>query len=475
MTRASRPKSIAIVGGGIAGLAAAFRLQELAPDCRWRLFEASGRLGGVLQTVQRDDWRIELSADNFLTRDPWALSLCERLGITDELLPTNAERRGAMVVHRGKPVRVPKGFVLMSAQPVWPTLSSPLLSSAAKLRLLAEPFMPRGRRGGATDESVASFARRRLGDETLRRLVQPLVGGIYTADVERLSMAATLPQFLNQEAEHGSLWRASRRKAATAATQQSGANYALFMAPRLGLQQLVDAIVEELPADALSTNSRIESAMRTSAGSWRIKAEGQADATDFDALLVATPSYTAAKLLRATDGELADQLSQIEYASSSVVCLGVADTQIRRPVGSFGIVVPAAEGRRIVAASFSSYKFPDRAPNGHTLIRVFVGGVLQPALADLADEELVRLVEEELHELIGLEGTPALKRVVRWPRCMPQYHVGHLDRVDQIEARVAGIGALALAGAGYRGVGVPQCIRSGELAAERLLNVAPDR
>ncbi|MEO1495714.1 MAG: protoporphyrinogen oxidase [Planctomycetota bacterium] len=466
MPAPTTPRSIAIVGGGVAGLAAAHRLTELAPACAWTLYESTDRLGGVLQTTQDGPWRIEHSADNFLTRDPWATNLCQRVGLTDELLPTNTDRRGAMVIHRGRPVRVPKGFVLMSARPVWPTLASPLLSVGAKLRLMSEPFAPRG---PGTDESVADFARRRLGREALERLVQPLVGGIYTADPERLSMAATLPQFLEQEREHGSLWRAGRKQATAKSKRESGANYALFMAPRLGLHQLVDAIVARLPLERLRPATKVSGCQRTNAGRWRVRTTADQPPAEYDAIIVATPTHHAATLLNDASRPLSAALGRIEYASSAVVCLGVADTQVARPADAFGFVVPTVEDRRIVAASFSSYKFPDRAPAGHTLVRVFVGGAMQPELAELPDEQLIDLAVDELSDLVGLRGKPLLTRVVRWPRAMPQYHVGHLDRIGEIEQMADELGGLALVGAGYRGVGVPQCIRSGERAAERLL------
>ncbi|WP_197524662.1 protoporphyrinogen oxidase [Botrimarina hoheduenensis] len=466
-----RSPRIAILGGGITGLAAAQRLTELAAgSLEWCLFESTARLGGVLQTVQEGDWRIELSADNFLTREPWARDLCHRVGLAEALLDTNTDRRGAYLVHRGRLVPVPPGFVLMSASPLWPTIASPLLSPLGKLRLLAEPLMPRGRQQGEPDESVADFARRRLGPQALERLVQPLVGGIYTADPERLSMAATLPQFLEQEAQHGSLWRAALRRARTAVTpvgtgrKEAGANYALFQAPAAGMQQLVDAVVGRLPAERLYTGVEIARCERQQNG-WRlIDAMGQVRG-DFAAVIITLPAYAAAATLPA--GTLADELRRIEYASSSVVCLGVRDEQITRPMNGFGFVTPAREGRRLIAASFSSYKFPGRAPAGHTLIRVFVGGALQPELAELEEPALLQLVQEELGELIGLRGVPILTRIVRWPRRMPQYHVGHLQRVDRIEQLAREYGGLHLAGAAYRGVGVPQCVHAGQLAAEQ--------
>ncbi|MEQ8848538.1 protoporphyrinogen oxidase [Botrimarina sp.] len=466
------PPRVAILGGGITGLAAALRLQESALAIDWRLYEADSRLGGVLQTVERDGYRVELSADNFLTREPWARDLATRVGLADDLLPTDPARRRALVVSRGRVLRAPEGFVLMAPQRAWPVLASPVLSLAGKLRLAAEPLVPPRR--DTADESVASFARRRLGREVFERLVQPLVGGIYTADPERLSMQATMPQFVRQEREHGSLVRAAlsgqdRTSAqAKAERHETGARYGLFVAPRLGMQQLVDAVAARLPADRLATGTRVGAVTRSD-GVWRVLDDGQRELGQFDAVVVTLPSRAAAAVLSGVDPALADELGAIEYAGCSVVCLGVHQSQITRPVDGFGFVVPAVEKRRLIAASFASYKFPGRTPPGHVLIRGFVGGALQPELADADDDRLIAVVREELADLVGLRGDPQLMLVARWPRRMPQYHLGHLDRVARIEQLASEHEGLELAGAAYRGVGVPQCVHSAERAAERVL------
>ncbi len=462
------PRRVAILGGGITGLAAALRLHDAPAEIDWHLFEASPRLGGVLETVEIDGYRLELSADNFITRDPWATDLCKRVGLEDELLATDPARRRALVVTRGKIRRVPEGFVLMSPQKAWPVLASPILSAAGKARLAAEALIPT-RRDDA-DESVASFVRRRLGREAFERLVQPLVAGIYTADPERLSMKATMAQFVRQEQEHGSLTRAAlaKRSQPTGEQSESGARYGLFVAPRLGMQQLVEATAGCLPADRLHTGTRIDRVERTEAGQWRLTPATNSCEAAFDELIVTLPSRHAAEVLAPVDSTLSDKLGQIEYAGCSVVCFGVKASQVARPVSGFGFVVPAVEGRRLIAASFSSYKFPGRAPDDHLLIRVFVGGALQPELGELDDDRLIQIAREEMADLVGLSGELDFARVARWPQRMPQYHVGHLDLVEAIEQRAAEIG-VELAGAAYRGVGVPQCIHSGQQAADRVI------
>ncbi|TWT37511.1 Protoporphyrinogen oxidase [Posidoniimonas corsicana] len=457
------PIRVAIVGGGIAGLSAAVRLGELSPASEVTVFEAQPQPGGVLRTLRDNGWLIEQSADNFLTKLPYATQLCETLGVADQLLETDPARRRALVVNLGRVTPTPEGFLLMSARTIVPILRTPLLSWRGRLRLLCEPFVPRKR--DDSDESVASFARRRVGEEAFQRLVQPLLAGIYTADPEKLSMQATMPQFVEQEREHGSLFLAARRQE-NRVRGESGARYSQFVAPREGMQSIVDAAVRRLPAGAVRVAAEVRAIQKTARG-WRVEAP-DADPHEFDGVIVATPSYAAAALLTGVDPDLSSLLDQIPYAGSSIVCLGVREDQLPSLPTGFGFVVPAAEGRRIIAASFSSLKFPDRTPSGRLLIRVFVGGALQPELAELPDADLERLALEELRELCGLTGEPERVVIARWPRRMPQYHLGHNALVDEIFALADRHPGLGLAGAAYRGVGVPQCVHSGQQAADRV-------
>ncbi|MEN1678744.1 MAG: protoporphyrinogen oxidase [Planctomycetota bacterium] len=469
------PLRVAVIGGGLTGLAATLRLAERLPAAELTLFESSNRVGGVLETVERDGFLIERSADNFLTKEPWALDFCRQLGLEDELLPTNEERRRALVVRAGRVVPAPEAFVLMAPKRLGPLMRSPVLSPWGKLRLACEPLVPRrnGSAASTVDESVASFARRRLGREAFERLVQPLLAGIYTADPERLSMAATMPQFVEQERTHGSLLRASlaeqkRQRQAQRedpSHRESGARYGLFRAPKRGMQQLIDSAERALPGGCVRFGQRVQS-VRREQGKWIV--DTGEESSGYDAAIVTTPAHAAAGLLKEASGDLERELAAIEYAGCSVVCLGFRQEQLPSLPTGFGFVVPSIEGRQIIAASFSSLKFPGRAPGDGLLVRVFVGGALQPGLAELADEELTRIARSELSELVGVRGEQVLSEIARWPRAMPQYHVGHLDRVDRIERLVAGLPGLEVAGAAYRGVGMPQCIRDGQQAADRI-------
>lgn len=466
-TSIAPPESVAIVGGGITGLAAAHRMTQLAPRAQVMLFEAAGRLGGVLHTEHEAGYLLEHSADNFITNIPWGLDLCREIGLGGELLATQESDRRALVLCRGKLQRVPEAFSLLAPGRAWPVVTTPILSWRGKLRLFAERFVPR-RDDPESDESLASFARRRLGHETFDRLVQPLVGGIYTADSEQLSLAATLPRFLEMEREHGSLWRATRRQRRRQSADEansSGARYSLFVAPRRGMSSLVAALAAALPATVVNVGARV-AGIEPARGGWQVAVAGETNVRHFDALIVATPAPVSAGLLRDVDPLLADELAAIPYAGTSIALLGYRREQVSHPLDGFGFVVPEVEGRAILAASFSSRKFTERAPAGRVLLRVFVGGAKRPDLVEMDDTRLRSLVERELHELLGVRGEPELFRIVRWPRAMPQYHLRHVDRVRQIEAAAQRWPRLALAGNAYHGVGIPNCIRSGQRAAE---------
>jgi len=476
------PPRIAVIGGGITGLAAAHRITELLPHAELALFEVASRLGGVLDTVHVERFLVERSADNFLTKLPAAVELCRRLGIADQLQRTDETRRRALVVRGGRLLPIPSGFFLMSPRKLWPLLTSPVLSLRGKLRLLAEPLVrrrkpsPTGRGQAEGDESVAAFARRRLGREAFERLVQPLVAGIYTADPEKLSMAATMPEFLSYEHQHGSLLRATLTTAplnSPSADHASGPRYALFAAPEQGMASLVSALAARLPRDTINLNARIMQLHRQVDGRWRLDFGSNPQSAirnpqSFDAVILAVPAPAAASLLVSLDAELAAELAAIPYAGCAVVSFGFTRDQIAHPLDAFGFVVPEIERRRIIAASFASLKFPGRAPADHVLIRVFVGGALYPERVDLPDADLRQLALDELTDLLRISGEPLVADIARWPNSMPQYHVGHLDRVARIESLTARHPGLALAGNAYHGVGIPQCIASGETAAEQV-------
>jgi oxygen-dependent protoporphyrinogen oxidase len=339
---------VAVIGGGITGLAAAHRLIELTPQARVTLFDTGERSGGVLRTERHSGYLVELSADNFITNVPWGVDLCRRLGLEDQLLPTRQSQRRAFVVRRGRLVPMPLGFHLLSPSRLWPVLRSPLLSWPGKLRVLSELFVPRRKTGG--DESLASFARRRLGREAFERIVQPLVSGIYTADAEQLSMAAALPRFVEMERDGGGLIRAAWRERSrqTNITDSSGARYGLFVAPRGGMSSLVDALQSRLQSHGVGRGQAVTSLDRSN-GQWSVTT---ADETkSFEAVILALPTYAAATLVEKVDHELAAELNSIPYAGCAIVVLGYRREQITSDLEGFGFVVPAIERLQILADS----------------------------------------------------------------------------------------------------------------------------
>jgi oxygen-dependent protoporphyrinogen oxidase len=468
---------VAVVGGGVSGLAAAHRLVE---RCRANqvplelsLFEAGSRLGGTVETRSIDGYLVERGADSFLTAKPWMTELCRRVGLGDEIVFTQSETRRSLVLRRGKPVAVPDGFNLLAPARIAPVLRSPLFSPRGKLRMLFEAAI-RARSGDA-DESIASFARRRFGNEAWERLLQPLVGGIYTANPEKLSLLATFPRFREMERQYGSLTRAMRSKPSDADDldeSASGARFGLFATLAGGLGTLVERLSERIGAAGdVRLNTAVNS-MRGGGpdGEWTLLLSDGSSAR-FNSAVVAVPAYGAASLLETIDPELGRLLGQIEYASSAVVCTGHRLSDVGHPLDAFGLVVPKIENRNILAVSFASRKFPGRAPEGSVLLRTFVGGALQPELLAKSDDAIVEIVRRELADIFQVRGSEAFALVGRFERAMPQYEVGHLERVAAIERCAARHRGLELAGNAYRGVGLPDCIHSGERAAERLLEL----
>lgn len=467
---ATRKRAV-IVGGGISGLAAAHRLQELAPDIEVRLFEAAPRLGGVLETVRQDGYLIERGADNFITNVPWGIDLCRRLGLGDQLLQTNHQHRHAFVVRRGRLHRIPEGFVIMAPSRIWPVVTTPILSPWGKLRMAWEYFVPKRREEG--DESLASFVTRRFGRETYERLVQPLIGGIYTGDPEKLSVRATMPRFQDMERDHGSLIRAVWKQAAKQRSQMqggSGARYSMFMTLRDGISSLIDALAGKLPSGSVRTGTPVTRLARDSSGGWAVSVGGvHRETLHCDAVVLAPKATAASRLLAELHPQFARTLAEIPHASCSVVSLGYRREQISHAMDGFGFVVPRCENRKVISGSFSSVKYPGRAPEGGALVRAFIGGELQPELAALPDDELTAIARDELGQLLGISGEPALVLISRYEQAMPQYYVGHGERVQQIEAGLKDLPGLFFTGNAFGGVGIPFCIHKSEKVAEKVV------
>ena len=456
---------IVVVGGGITGLAAAHRVHELNPSVEVILLEASDRLGGTIHTEHRDGFLLERGPDSFISEKPEALALAKRLGLESQIIETNETYRRSFIVGNGRLRAVPEGFQLLAPSRMWPFITSDIFSLAGKARMAADLFLPRKNTNGVSDESLASFVRRRLGEEALARMAQPMVGGIYTADPETLSLRATLPRFLDMEQKHRSLILAMLRQGRAQKTGTSGARYSLFLSFDRGMQVLVDALTQIKAV--IRMNTRVETLKRDGPG-WTITTQS-GEQLQADAVCLAVPAHIAASLLSDSSDPLAQKLKAIKYASTATINFGYRRSAIAHPLNGFGFVVPFIEKRSLIACTFSNVKFSDRAPDGHVLLRAFAGGALQPEIFGLDDATMSARVEADLRELLGIREDPLFVEVAKWERSMPQYEVGHLDRVNEIEKLVAELPGLALAGNSYRGAGIPDCIRSGESAAKMLI------
>ncbi len=458
-------KRIAIVGGGISGLAAAFALEERrqAGDAlEYAVYESGPRFGGVLATEQVDGCLVEAGPDSFLTEKPWAADLCRRLGMADQLIGSSDGDRKTYILVKGKLVPLPDGLMFMVPTRLAPALLSALFSSATKFRMMREWRM--APRQSENDESVAALVERHYGAEMVDRLADPLLSGVYGGEASQLSVRAVLPRFVEMESRYGSLGRgmlAARRNVKSA---QAGPP--IFTSLKGGMQQLADALAARLSPQALRANTRVEAVQQQERG-WVISA-GYASDT-FDAVIVATSAPAAGPLLEITCPNLASELKAISYGSSMTVALGFGkDVRAALPPG-FGFLVPRSEGKRMLAATFVHNKFPHRTPPDRALLRCFLGGSRDGQVLQLPDDEILSIVREELRQILNLKAEPLFTRVYRWKKAMAQYTVGHLDRLRRIEGLMKQAQGLALAGNAYRGIGVPDCVRSGEIAAQQVL------
>ena len=454
---------IAIIGGGISGLSAAFELEQHrreGTEVEYALYEASPRLGGVLRTDHIDGCVVEAGPDSFVSEKPWAADLCRDLGIGDQLIGSNDADRKTYILTRGRLVEMPDGLMFMVPTKILPTGLSPLFSWKTKLRMMQELYHPP--RSVDHDESVAAFVERHYGSEMVDRLADPLLSGVYGGEAANLSVLAVLPRFAEMERTHGSLGRAmlaARNKMRSPRNPPPP----LFTSLKNGMQSLAETAVAQLPPQSLLTNANVQ-AIQPQAGGWTVSAGMQSD--QFDRVIVALPARAAAQILENTRPELAAELAAIQYSSSITVGLGY-DRNVRQslPPG-FGFLVPRSEGKRLLAATFVHNKFPHRAPEDRALLRCFFAGSNAEDVWSLSDDQIIGRVRDDLQQILGLKAEPLFARVYKWKSAMAQYGVGHLDRLERIERLRQQSPGLALAGNGFRGIGVPDCVRSGREAAK---------
>lgn len=469
-----------VVGAGVAGLAAAYRLDRLARqrglDLEIVVLESNSRAGGVIESTRRQDCLLELGPDSIITEKPWARALCEEIGLGERIIGTSPQCRQSFVALGNRLYAIPEGFYMMAPSRLTPFVRTGLFSPLGKARMALDLLLPR--RTDGADESLGDFVRRRLGREALERAAQPMVGGVYTADPDKLSLRATMPRFLEMERKHRSLivaMAAARRRAGAGAPAAEGSaagpRYSLFISLDGGLSVLPERLCELLPKGALRTGEIVERVERggdrPGGATWIVQTLNER--IEADAVCLAAPAYASARILESTAPELARSLYGIEYASSATVNLVYRRDDIPHALDGFGFVVPAVERRTLLACTFSSVKYAGRAPAGKVLIRAFVGGALFPEAYDTPDERMTAGIRKDLTDLLGVRAAPLDVVITRWPRSMPQYNVGHLERVAHINDEASRLPCLALAGAAFGGVGIPDSVRGGEAAAEQLV------
>jgi oxygen-dependent protoporphyrinogen oxidase len=463
-------KRIAIIGGGISGLSAAFQLERAraaGAPLEYVLFESGQRLGGSLLSERVEGCLVEAGPDSFLTEKSWAALLCNELGIADQIIGSNDSQRKTYIVVHGKLLAMPDGLMFMVPTKLVPTALSSLFSWGTKIRMAQELLHPPRPMQG--DESVGELVERHFGPEVVDRLADPLLSGVYGGDANKLSARAVLPRFVEMEEKYGSLTRAMlaahKKMAATARSQPARP---LFSSLKNGMQALVDALTARLRPSSVRLRTRVRGVYAAN-NRWRVAIE-MADSEHYDAVILAAPANVAGALLEGVDANVAADLMAIPYSSSVTLTLGYYADQLAKLPPGFGFLVPRSEGTRMLACTFVHNKFPHRAPQDKGVLRCFLGGARDEAVLSLSDDELLATVRNELDRILHLRERPIFSRIYRWRGAMAQYESGHLARIARIEKHVAKIPGLALAGNAYHGIGVPDCIRSGQQAVASILD-----
>jgi oxygen-dependent protoporphyrinogen oxidase len=469
-------KNLIIIGGGIAGLSAAYYAAKKLPNTQISLIESDSRLGGKISTDRAtfDDGQfiIEGGPDTFLASKPWGVALCKELELSDRLHGTNPNNKSTYVLNRNRLLPLPEGLAMMIPSDIPSILRSQLISWVGKARMGFDFLQPVKNING--DESLGSFVSRRLGREAYENLIEPLMSGIYAGDGDQLSLASTFPYLRDLEVKYGSLARGAiemRKKMSTNGQKVQGSRSA-FLTPTTGLAEIVEKLVENLQLKGVSLrlNTRALRIMQTSTfdlqpSTWNVELDA-GETLESDSVILATPAPASGKLLASFDPELSSVLTSIPYASTATVSLAYRQSDLTRPLDGYGYVIPRREGRKALACTWTSTKFPHRAPDGYALIRVFVGRAGQDIPWN--ENDLLELAKEEMKLTLGITADPILSRVFMWESAMPQYNLGHPEKLKQIDSALGKYPNLALAGNGYRGIGIPDCIHSGELAVEKI-------
>ncbi|MFM7188979.1 MAG: protoporphyrinogen oxidase [Armatimonadota bacterium] len=480
------PRRVVIVGGGVSGLSTAWLLNEKATEAgipmHITVLEAANRFGGKVRTDTVDGYGdkpfiIEAGPDSFLTQKPWALRLARKIGLDKDILGTNDKVRNIFVLSKGRPVKLPEGVLLVVPTKIWPFVMSPLISVWGKLRMGMDLILPAKKDN--TDEALGDFVRRRLGQEALDKIAEPLMAGIYNAEVDKQSILATFPRFREVEQQHGSLIRgmiAQKAKAPSAPPAPGDkTRVSMFVSFKQGTEAFVTALVASLTDAsnvALHKTTVVEAIDTNHASHGYTITTGNGNVIEADDIVLTCPAKVAATLVEKLAAPAAKLLAEIRYVSTGAMAVGVKVSDIQKPIHGFGIVVPSSENRPINAITVASTKFDHRAPDDYALLRVFFGGARSPKTMDLSDAEIEKMVISQLQDLVGLSGSPVFTRIQRWDAANPQYDVHHLDLCDKIDSSLPS--GIWVTGCSYRGVGMPDCVYQSELLVERMLTKHPE-
>ncbi len=457
---------VAIVGGGITGLAAAWYLQKIGIP--YTVLEASARWGGKIYTETvhiegvDEPFIVEAGPDSFIAQKPWAAQLARDLGLGSDLLGTNDDKRKIFVLNKGKLTPLPDGLLLIVPTRFMPFALSPLISIPGKLRMGMEMFVPA--KHDDEDETLAAFMRRRLGEEALVKLGEPLMSGIYNTDPEHQSLLATFPRFRKLEQDYGSITRgmlASRRKAASHAPP-NGKKSSMFLSMRDGMGALISGLVERLEGD-LRLSTPVSGITQTESG-YTLDLDGET--LNASHLIMATPSPVTANLLADIAPNAVNTLNNLSYVSTGTLSFAFHADDLRKVPDSFGVVIPRSENRAINAVTYSSTKFNHRAPQGYKLVRVFFGGSRSPQTLAMQDDNIITTARAELKDIYGITAEPVFTRLYRWSEATPQYDLDHLKQIDELEATLPT--NIRVAGSAFRGIGVPDCVHQAQMAVDAL-------
>ncbi len=478
-------KKVIIIGGGVAGLGAAYKIKRAADEgaaIDFVLLEKGDRLGGKVQGefVENEfgTFVVDGGPDSFLTSKPAIHRIAQMTGIEGDKLPTDESRKKTLILSRGKLYEMPDGVMMFAPTKFVPFATTGLFTWPGKIRAGLDLFVPKKHvpAGERNDETLESFIKRRMGQEILDRLAEPLVGGVHGSDPALMSLAATFPNLLDMEQKYGNMIRAfvAQRKM----VEQMRKKYppdpknpkTFFTTFKKGMHELTNAMADAAGRTKMHVGVTATDIARATDGTWTVSLSN-GEAVSGDAVIIATESWAAVSLVRSVDAQIADALAAIPSSSSGTCSFAFREDEIGIDMNAFGVLCPAVEKRALLAATYSSTKWPGRAPKGAVMFRGFVGGPHNQKIMDKSDDEIRDIVLSEIRDILGISPKvqPIFSRFFRWTLGMPQYTMGHLDRVELIEARSKDVPGFALAGGSFRGVGLPNCIESGEAAASKVL------